>query len=277
MGMLGTLAKVAIGIAVAKGVGSMLNKGKTNGGVLGGGTSGAGQQAPAGRQGGGLEDLLGDMLSGGRRTGQGQTGGGLGDLLEQLGGGLAPSGGSSGGGLGDLIGGLAGGQTRGGGQIGEIFGDFLSQQQGGGQEQGGSFGEIFNDSLARGGQPEVQPSREQEAAAALMLRAMLQAAKADGDIDADEERKLLDSLEDVSAEEREFVNQELRRPVDAGGLAREVPRGMEQQVYLMSIMGIDLDNRKEAEYLHELAGHLDIDRDGVNAIHDHLGVPRLYS
>ncbi len=277
MGMLGTLAKVAIGIAVAKGVGGMLKGGGSSGGggILG---SGNPQPAPSGR--GGLQDILGDVLSGGRKTGQPTSGGGLGDLLEQLGGGARSGGASTGGGLGDLLGQLAGGnaKTRGGDPVGDAFGDFF----GGGQVEqpssggGGSFGDIFNDAIARGGEPEIVPSREQEVAAALMLRAMIQAAKSDGEIDREEEAKLMENLGDISREERDFVNKELRAPVDVAGLARQVPAGLEQQVYLMSVMGIDLDNRREAEYLHELATELEVDRDSVNAIHNQLGVVELY-
>ena len=220
------------------------------------------------------------MLSGGRKTGQPTSGGGLGDLLEQLGGGARSGGASTGGGLGDLLGQLAGGnaKTRGGDPVGDAFGDFF----GGGQVEqpssggGGSFGDIFNDAIARGGEPEIVPSREQEVAAALMLRAMIQAAKSDGEIDREEEAKLMENLGDISREERDFVNKELRAPVDVAGLARQVPAGLEQQVYLMSVMGIDLDNRREAEYLHELATELEVDRDSVNAIHNQLGVVELY-
>ena len=276
MGMLGTLAKVAIGIAVAKGIGGMMNRGRSAGGGM--------PQTPGpSSSGGGLEDLMGDILSGGRRSGQntgmGRGKGGLGDLLEQLGGG--GQGGSrsapSGGGLGDLIGDLAGGRTRGDNDLGEIFGDFLGDRQAQTEESGGSFGDIFNDSIARGGEPEVQPSRQQEAAAALMLRAMIQAAKSDGKIDGAEREKLLENLGDVSPQERDFVNREIQSPVDVQSLAGQVPPGLEQQVYLMSVVAIDLDNRNEAQYLHDLATALEIDRGSVNAIHEHLDVPALYS
>lgn len=276
MSMLKTLAKVAIGIAVAKGIGGIMKGGSSGGGESLGGANP--QQAP--KDGGDLQDILGDVLSGGRNSGQQSGKGGLGDLLEQLGGGARSGGGtSSGGGLGDLLGGLANGQTRGGDPLGDVFGDFLGDKQdhvSSPNDGGGSFGDIFNDALARDGEPEIAPSREQEMAASLMLRAMIQAAKSDGEIDREEEAKLIENLGDVSAEEREFVNAELRAPVDVAGLANQVPAGLEQQVYLMSIMGIDLDNRREAEYLHELATELGIDRDGINAIHDHLGVMRLY-
>ena len=65
-------------------------------------------------------------------------------------------------------------------------------------------------------------------------------------------------------------------PVDVDGLVDQVPHGMEQQVYLMSLMTIDLDNNNEAQYLHQLATGLELEHASVNAIHEQLGVPTLY-
>ena len=113
-------------------------------------------------------------------------------------------------------------------------------------------------------------------AAALMLRAMVQAALSDGKVDRKERGKLLDNLGDVSSEERRFLQHELDNPISPAEMAGQVPRGMEQQAYLMSVMAIDLDNREEAEYLHVLATELELDRATVNAIHVQLGVVELY-
>ncbi len=263
MSLLKTLAKVAVGIAVAKGVGGMMKKGA------------GGQQAPTG-SGGGLGDLLGQL--GGGAAG-GQAGGGLGDLLGRLGQG---AGGQGGGGLGDLLGQLGGQQTRGqtgsgqGGALGDIFGDFIGE--GARQTQNNeSFGDMFNDAIAKQDEPSVQPSADQEAVAALMLSAMIQAMKSDKELDPQEEAKLMEHLGDVSHEERQFVNQELQKPVDIAALANNVPNGLEQQVYMMSLMAIDLDKRAEAQYLHDLATELGVGRDEVNAIHNHVGTPSLYS
>lgn len=310
MSLVGTLAKVAIGIAVAKGVSGMIQKGSGTGNT---GTAGGGD--PFGRphspSGGGLGDMMGEVL-GGRAPSQGRSvrpgegtifggsGGGIGDLLEELGGharggagsGMGSSvpsardgsrtgsptggqrggldelieqiGGSKGGGLGDLLGGLLGGLAGAGAG---------SAPQG----RGGSFGEILNQSFGNRGEPDVPPSRDQDAAAALMLKAMIQAAKSDGRIDAEEERKLLGNLGDVSPAERRFVEAELRAPINVAGLANQVPRGLGPQVYTMSLMAIDLDNRNEAEYLHKLAVALGLDRAQVNRIHARLGAPALYA
>jgi len=266
MSLMGTLAKIAIGMAVQKGLGSVL--------------AGGGARNSAPQSGGGLGDLLGGML-GGQQPQSGQRGpaGGIGNILEQLAGGAGAGRGSqSGGGLGDLLGGLAGGQTRGrgGDQLGDIFGEMLSQRQAP-DTADSSFGDMFNDALTRQGEPEITPSADQEAAAALMLRAMIQAAKSDGKFDAGEQQKLMENLGDVSPEEQTFVQSELQAPMDVDGLINQVPNGLENQVYLMSVMGINLDNQNEARYLDELARGLDISPDNVNAIHDQLGAPRLYS
>ena len=275
MSLIGTLAKVAIGVAVAKGVGGMLQgaaggaqrrTGQGNGGLFGGAHSpGAGQSRS------GLEDMMGQILGG--RTGGGQQGGGLGGILEQLSGGAQRGG--AGGGLGDLIGGLAkGAQGGGSGGLGDLLGGLTGA---GGQKQNGSFGDLLNQSIQNRGEPEVTPSQDQEAAAGLMLSAMIQAAKSDGVVDDEERKRLLQNLGDISPQERAFVENELNRPVDAQQLARMVPAGMEKQVYLMSLMGINLDNQKEAQYLHDLATSMKVGKEDVNAVHDHLGVPRLYT
>ncbi|MCB2110181.1 MAG: tellurite resistance TerB family protein [Defluviimonas sp.] len=303
MSLMGTLAKVAIGVVVAKGVTSMVQKaggrGTTSaggGGVFGGAHSPG--NSTAGGAGGGLDNILGDLLGGrtdrAAQTGQagggsmpGGTGGGLGDLMNELGR-YAPgqSGGNvatsrpstSGGGLDDLIKGL--GQGSGGGGLGDLLGGLLGGLAGGasgGASGGGGFGDLLNQSLGNRGEPDLAPSRDQEAVAGLMLRAMIQAAKSDGKIDASEQRKLIDNLGEVSAEEKNFVDAEMRAPIDVQGLARQVPRGLEPQIYSMSVMAIDLDNRNEAQYLHQLATALGFDKDTVNRMHARLGVPALYA
>jgi uncharacterized membrane protein YebE (DUF533 family) len=310
---MGTLAKVAIGVVVAKGVGSMIRK--SAGGQSGTGGTFGGPNSPGGGA-GGLEDMMGEILGGAKKPSAGSSpdggvlggaGGGIGGLLEELGsyggsqGGTAPrggiggtggtgsiddilgglTGGSSGGGsLGDLLGGLTGGKAGSGGLgdlLGGILGGALGGAAGGSTGRGGSFGDVLNQSLGNRGEPDVQPTPEQDAAAALMLRAMIQAAKSDGKIDAVEQKKLLGNLGEVSDAERRFVEAEMRAKIDVQGLARQVPQGLGPQVYTMSVMAIDLDNRNEAQYLHQLATALGIDQRQVNHIHARLGVPALYS
>ena len=265
MSLVGTLAKVAIGVAVAKGMKSMTGGGsKSSGGGIGdllGGMMGGGSTQS--QSGGGLGGMLGDALKGGS-----SSGGGIGDLLGgALGGGSTQS---SSGGIGDLMGGLLGGGANSGTGMGDILGQL------GGAGAAGGLGGLLTDALCNGGQVTQTATQEDEDAAGLMIRAMMQAAKADGNIDQEERDKLLSNVGDLSPEETAFINAEMARDIDVAGLARDVPKGMEDQVYMMSVMGINLDTQNEASYLNDLAQNLNLGQSQVNQIHEMLGVQPLY-
>lgn len=295
MSLMKTLAKVAIGVAVAKGASAMMKKGSKGssaragetgglGGLLGGlmDQTGGGQTAGTARphggthspgmgSGGGLEDMLGGLLGGSgaarANTGGGMAGG-LGGLLEKLGGAK----GGSGGGLGGLLGGLASAAGAGGLLAGTD--ETLRRSP---ERNDRSFGDVLNSQFDATPEPEIEPSQDQEAAAGLMLAAMIQAAKSDGNFDATERDKLLSKLGDVDAEEAAFVNAQLKAPVDIDGLVSQTPNGMGPQIYAMSLLGIDLDTQDEAQYLHKLAKAYGMKPAEVNDIHAQMGVPSLYT
>ncbi|MCB1755411.1 MAG: DUF533 domain-containing protein, partial [Gammaproteobacteria bacterium] len=108
-------------------------------------------------------------------------------------------------------------------------------------------------------------------------KAMLYAARSDGEIDQAEQQKIVSHLGDITEEETAFVRQQMTAPMDIQGFINSVPRGMEQQVYLMSLTAIDLDSQKEAQYLHKLAQGLNISQQACNHIHQQVGAPTLYS
>lgn len=253
MSLVGTLGKIAMGALVAKGVtGMMANKGGGAGGGLGG-LGGLLGGAMKGGGGGGLGGLLSGALQGGGARG-GQQGGGLGGLGELLGGGGQQQGGGLGGLLDSLGGGAAGGAAAGG--------------------AGGGLGDLLNSALQGNEQPS-NPTAEQQAE--LLMRAMLNAAKADGQIDQVEQQKITEQLDGVDAEEAEFIRKEMASPMDFDSFVRSVPQGMEQQVYFMSLLAIDLDSQAEAQYLDKLAKGLNISQQQSNAIHQQVGAPALYS
>ncbi|MDP4992665.1 MAG: tellurite resistance TerB family protein, partial [Marivita lacus] len=119
---------------------------------------------------------------------------------------------------------------------------------------------------------------EAEETAALMLRAMIQAAKCDGGIDEAERAKILSTVgEDADAEDIAFVQEHLAAPVDVDALAADTPAALRTQVYSASLMSIRLDTQPEAEYLDVLARAMDLDQPTVNALHMQMGVQPLYS
>lgn len=111
-----------------------------------------------------------------------------------------------------------------------------------------------------------------EANARLMIRAMIQAAKADGEIDAEERKKIMEHLKDAGAEERAFIEAELAAPVDAMALARDTGEQMGAQVYAAALMTVRVDKASEAQYLDNLANGLGLSEETRKRVHAAMGV-----
>lgn len=94
-----------------------------------------------------------------------------------------------------------------------------------------------------------------------LVRAMIAAAKADGHIDATEQRALFARIETLGldAEAKAFVFDELSRPTDLDAIAA-LPRNQEQasEIWLASRLAIDPDDARERAYLAALGAKLNL-------------------
>lgn len=94
-----------------------------------------------------------------------------------------------------------------------------------------------------------------------IVRAMIAAAKADGHIDAAEQRSLFERIETLGldAEAKAFVFDELGRPADLDAIAA-LPRSQEQaaEIWLASRLAIDPDDVREKAYLSALGAKLNL-------------------
>lgn len=98
--------------------------------------------------------------------------------------------------------------------------------------------------------------------AKITLKAMINAAKADGRIDAEEKARLFDRLGQVNLTEaeRDFLFDELARPIDTDGLVKEsTSPAIAAQIYAASLLAIDPDQPSEKAYLADLARRLGVD------------------
>ncbi|TWU16224.1 tellurite resistance TerB family protein [Allorhodopirellula heiligendammensis] len=120
-----------------------------------------------------------------------------------------------------------------------------------------------------------QPGVDQEQGT-LLVRAMINAAKADGQIDPSEQQNIMRRLHNPSRETLQFLQDEFDRPQDLRGFAMSVPVGMEQQVYTLSLMTINLDSGSEAKYLKELGDTLRLSQEVREQIHQRVGAPSVY-
>ena len=261
MSLIGTLGRVALGVAVAKGVSKAMGGRGTSGGGTGGGLGGM------------LGGLMGGQSGSAARSidGAGSAGGGLGNLGALLGG--KSSGGAAAGGLGGM---LAGGGLGG---LLEKFGGAGSTSRAAepaAAPGAGSLGDLLNRSLQ--GEKVQAPDPGQEALARVLIQAMINAAKSDGMIDEEERSRIVEHLgDDTTAEERDFVLAEMQAPLDLDGFLATVPRGAERQVYTMSLMAIELDEPAEAQYLDKLRQGMGLSEQDADGIHQQLGVATLYS
>ncbi len=108
-----------------------------------------------------------------------------------------------------------------------------------------------------------------------LVRAMLNAAKADGRISPDEQRNILSQFGNDQAEVVQFLRDELAKPLDVREFAWSVPIGMEHQVYGMSLLAIEVDSNAETKYLSELAHALRLPAEVREQLHQRYGAASL--
>ena len=117
--------------------------------------------------------------------------------------------------------------------------------------------------------------QDMESVALLTLKAMINAAKADGEIDESETQRILGKLQEAGAdaEAQAFVRDEMRRPLDTQALISGVPNAqVGAQVYAASLLAIAVDTPAERDYLTQLARGLGLQPEVVQNLHTALDV-----
>jgi uncharacterized membrane protein YebE (DUF533 family) len=105
----------------------------------------------------------------------------------------------------------------------------------------------------------------------VLMRAMIAAAKADGEVDAAENRRVFARLAelDMDAEERSFLLGEFSRPADIDALVRAATTPqMAAEIYTASLMAIEVSHPAESAYLQLLASRLGLAPGLVTELHD---------
>jgi uncharacterized membrane protein YebE (DUF533 family) len=244
-----------------------------------------------------IEDLLGAVTQSGLRS---RTSG---DRLGRSMGGWASSQGPSGmpgGRLGEILneaGRLVGGNRNLAiGGLGALAGVVLGSRRGlGGALRGGLGGGVmallgavaYQALKNRAGQSSrvplglAAPQSEAEKAelarnAELVLRAMINAAKADGRVDEEEIRRILGRVQEGGADAQalEYLTSELKKPMETQALVEEA-RGKPElaaQLYSASLLAIEVDTPEEEKYLEQLAAALGLEPEVVQRLHQELGL-----
>jgi len=105
---------------------------------------------------------------------------------------------------------------------------------------------------------------------AMLISAMIAAAKADGKIDGKEHQAIFSRIEEMQLDndEKAFLFDQLNRPLDIDSLVSAITsKEQAVEIYLASLMAIDVDTQAEKAYLSMLAARLNLEEELVNHIH----------
>ena len=222
---------------------------------------------------GGIGGALSGLLGGGKGGIGGMLQGVLGDAGKALGGNnkLAV------GGLGALAGAFLGGGSGsikgalGGGTMAMLAAMAFSALKG-----SGSASEVQEVPVGLRLPENPQQEQELEQGAEIILKAMINAAKADGQIDPSEIQRILGKLETAGAdsEARDFVIGEMNKPMDLDGIvaAAGTSPQLAAQVYAASLLAIEVDTPTERQYLQQLAEGLGLSPEITSQLEKTVGL-----
>jgi uncharacterized membrane protein YebE (DUF533 family) len=246
-----------------------------------------------------LSELLGRFGLGGGSGG----GSGGGNLLSDLLGGLGGTGGAAGtardrlgdagraaqknplavGGLAALAGAFLGGKSGvpngalGGGALALLASLAMTSLKGRDEAQPAPSSDNPTQDAPLGLREPQTPGEEKELQdkASLIISAMINAAKADGTIDASEVQRTVGKLQTGGADPqtRQLIADEMLKPLDMDALiARARTPQLAVEVYAASLLAIEVDTPAEQDYLRRLADGLRLDPATVQRVHQTLGV-----
>jgi uncharacterized membrane protein YebE (DUF533 family) len=193
------------------------------------------------------------------------------DRLDQAGGANAFAGGAIAGGLLGML--LGGGRAR---RRGGTFGygsaavlgalamrayQSYEQQRATRAPRTAAPGSVAPQQAAASTLPHTLPAADGSPFELVLVRAMIGAAKADGHIDAAEQRRLFAEVERIGldADAKAYVFDLLTRDIDIESLASAVTsEAQAAELFLAARLGIDVDEPAERAYLDALASRLDL-------------------
>ena len=126
--------------------------------------------------------------------------------------------------------------------------------------------------------PEASDTQGANSLSLLLARAMIAAAKADGQIDTRESQVILNQINglDLPAEDKAFLFEEYGRALDVTALAEDVDSPEHAaEVYAASVLMVDPPSAPERIYLDTLARELRLDAGLAKEIHTAVTANRL--
>jgi uncharacterized membrane protein YebE (DUF533 family) len=250
-------------------IGDIFKSGKL-GDILGGAGGKLGDVL--GGAGGKLGDVLGGLFGGQSGEGIGQT---LSGTLEEAQKAVGSNKKIALAALGALAGAILGGGSKSmrgavGGGVLAVLGALAYQALKGTQQESGEVPLTLRE-------PENAAEQAQlENQAQLILRAMINAAKADGQIDQDEVQRVIGRLDEGGADKsaRDFIMAAMTKPMETEAIvaaAKGNPQ-LAAELYGASLLAIKVDSPAEQQYLQNLSSSLGLAPQAVNNLEKSMGL-----
>jgi uncharacterized membrane protein YebE (DUF533 family) len=225
-----------------------------------------------GGAGGKLGDVLGGLFGGQGGDGIGQT---LSGTLEEAQKAVGSNKKIALAALGALAGAILGGGSKSmrgavGGGVLAVLGALAYQALKGTQQESGEVPLTLRE-------PENAAEQAQlENQAQLILRAMINAAKADGQIDQDEVQRIIGRLDEGGADKsaRDFIMTAMTKPMETEAIvaaAKGNPQ-LAAELYGASLLAIKVDSPAEQQYLQNLSSSLGLAPQAVNNLEKSMGL-----
>lgn len=110
----------------------------------------------------------------------------------------------------------------------------------------------------------------QETLGLILVRAMIAAARSDGTLDAKESQAIFKRIQSLplDQEDKSLLVEEMGQPVDMDGLVKSATSPeIAAEIYIASLMAIDVDTAAEQAYLSMLAARLKLPQELVDELH----------
>jgi uncharacterized membrane protein YebE (DUF533 family) len=217
--------------------------------------------------------MLSQALGGG--SGSGGLGGILGNVLNDAGNAVGGKQNLALGGLGALAGALLGGGGKSlggalGGGVMALLGTMAYQALKGSGSQASEVPLGLAEPQSEAERQELEQNSE------IVLKAMINAAKADGQIDRGEVQRIVGKLREtgMAEEAQAYVMTEMQKPIDTPALVAAVNcrPALAAQVYAASLLAIEVDTPAEKQYLDKLAAGLGLAPEVTQRIKDMVGL-----
>lgn len=229
------------------------------------------------------QNRIGNALENLQQQGSGGAGGMLDGILGAVKGGLASAAENpaAAGGIGAVLGSLVGGGgdsvkgAIGGGALAMLGGVAMKALMSGGQAEGTNA--FSGGDMPLGlKEPETRDEAQTlEQTAELAVKAMINAAKSDGEIGPEEMERIVGKLKESGMDggTQHWVMMEMSKPLDLDAFVAEIPNTeVGAEVYAASLLAIEVDTDAERDYLQQLAAATGLNPAVVQYIHQTMGV-----